>query len=365
MPASSSRTGNDRGLVSVLVTRFSAFGDVAMTIPVVYSACRCYPDIRFVMVTRPAMTGMFVEAPANLTVVGADVHGEYRGARGMMRLVAGLHRRYRFDAFIDLHDVLRTRVMRLACLLRGIRTWHINKGRAGKRALTRRRGKVMLPLVSQRSRYREVFFKAGLPLADRFDGLFDGRGKADPALFAAITRPKPAGEQWLAIAPTAAHRGKVYPPELMARVIDAMAARTGLHIFLLGGPEDAPELESRARLHDNVQSLAGKRYGFGAELALLNHMDAVLTMDSANMHLASIAGAPTVSIWGATHPYCGFKGWRQADSDTLQLPMTCRPCSVFGQKPCYRGDYLCLAAIKPETVVARLTEKLDAATPAT
>ncbi len=363
MAASSSRTDNDRGLVSVLIARFSAFGDVAMTIPVVYSACRCYPDVRFVMVTRPAMTGMFVGAPANLTLVGADVHGEYRGARGMMRLVARLNARYRFDAFVDLHDVLRTRVMRMACRLHGIRSWHINKGRAGKRALTRRRSKVMLPLVSQRSRYREVFFKAGLPLTDRFDGLFDGRGKADPALFAAITPPKAAGEQWLAIAPSAAHAGKVYPAGLMARVIDAMAGRSGLRIFLLGGPEDAPELERLAEGHPNVVSLAGKRYGFGAELALLNHMDAVLTMDSANMHLASIAGAPTLSIWGATHPYCGFKGWRQADADTIQLPMTCRPCSVFGQKPCYRGDYLCLAAIKPESVVARINEKLDSPRP--
>ena len=363
MAPSSSRTGNDRGLVSVLIARFSAIGDVAMTIPVVYSACRCYPDIRFVMVTRPAMTGMFVDAPANLTLVGADVHGEYRGAAGMMRLVGELHGRYRFDAFIDLHDVLRTRVMRLACRLRGIRTWHINKGRAGKRALTRRRSKVMLPLVSQRSRYREVFFKAGLPLADRFDGLFEGRGKADPALFADIIAPKAPGARWLAIAPSAAHRGKVYPEDLMARVIDTMAGRRNLAIFLLGGAEDAPALERRAEGHDNVISLAGKRYGFGIELALLNHMDAVLSMDSANMHLAAIAGAPVLSIWGATHPYCGFKAWRQADSDAIQLPMTCRPCSVFGQKPCYRGDYLCLSAIKPDTVVARLNEKLDTTRP--
>lgn len=358
MAANNLRGGNDRGLLSVLLARFSAFGDVAMTIPVVYSACRCYPDVRFVLVTRPAMTAMFVDAPANLTVIGVDVHGDYSGARGMWRLVGKLHRQYRFDAFLDLHDVLRTRVMRMVCHMRGIPTRHINKGRAGKRALTRRRNKVMLPLVSQRSRYRQVFFAAGLPLTDHFDGLFGGRGEASPELFAPITQPKRPGEKWLAIAPSAAHAGKVYPTELMARVYEAMATREKLRIFLLGGAEDAPLLQEWAARHGNAVSLAGKRYGFGAELALLNHCDAVLTMDSANMHLASIAGAPTVSIWGATHPYCGFKGWRQADTDAVQLPMTCRPCSVFGQKPCHRGDYMCLAGIKPETVIAKLDEKL-------
>ena len=66
-------TGNERGMLSVLLARFSAYGDVAMTVPVVYSACRCYPDVRFVLVTRPSMRAIFVNAPANLTVVGADV----------------------------------------------------------------------------------------------------------------------------------------------------------------------------------------------------------------------------------------------------------------------------------------------------
>ncbi len=81
-------------------------------------------------------------------------------------------------------------------------------------------------------------------------------------------------------------------------------------------------------------------------------------MDSANMHLAALAGTPTVSVWGATHPYCGFRGWRQKEELTVQLPMDCRPCSVFGNKPCLRGDYLCLAAIKPELILNKVKNYL-------
>ena len=47
MPASNGLPRN------LLVARFSALGDVAMTIPVVYSACRCNPDTRFIFITKP------------------------------------------------------------------------------------------------------------------------------------------------------------------------------------------------------------------------------------------------------------------------------------------------------------------------
>ena len=359
MARNSLSDGNDRGVLSVLMARFSAIGDVAMTVPVVYSACRCYPDVRFVMVTRRSLVNIFVNAPENLTVEGVDL-ADYPGAAGMRRLVGELAGRYRPDVFVDLHDVLRTKLMRLWCALRGIRSVHINKGRADKRALTRAGRKMMLPLPSQRARYREVFFKAGLPLSDRFEGLYGGRGKADAALFAAITPPKPAGQRWVGVAPFAAHIGKVYPPERMLDVVERLAAHPDIRVFLFGGgPDETVLLDAWADGHDRIQNLAGKKYGFAIELALLNHIDAVVTMDSANMHLSAIAGAPTVSVWGATHPYTGFKGWRQSEADTVQLPMSCRPCSVFGDRPCRRGDYLCLHAIKPEAIYSKVMEKLD------
>ena len=42
------------------------------------------------------------------------------------------------------------------------------------------------------------------------------------------------------------------------------------------------------------------------ELNLMSHLDVMLSMDSANMHLASLVNIPVVSVWGATHPYAGF-----------------------------------------------------------
>jgi ADP-heptose:LPS heptosyltransferase len=95
------------------------------------------------------------------------------------------------------------------------------------------------------------------------------------------------------------------------------------------------------------------------ELILMSHLDVMLSMDSANMHLASLTGIPVVSIWGATHPYAGFMGWNQTRDNAIQTDLDCRPCSIFGQKPCKRGDYACMNMIKPETVVEKINTLLQ------
>jgi len=345
---------NPRGLESVLVMRFSALGDVAMTVPVIYSACRCYPEVRFTFMTRRSMTSIFLNPPSNLTVVGLDLDKEYRGVDGLWKLFREEHRKSGFDAVIDLHDVLRTKIFRLFCRVHRIPVSVVNKGRKGRHALTRRRGKVLLPLISMRARYRQAFHRIGLPVEPCFSGLF-GSGRGDESVFSMITPPKRQGEKWVGIAPFAKHAGKIYPPAMMEQVLKTVCAMPDVKVFLFGGgPGESAVLQEWAERYPSAVSLAGKRYGFPCELSLVSWLDVMVSMDSANMHLASLVGTPVVSVWGATHPYCGFKGWRQKEEDTVQLPMTCRPCSVFGNKPCFRGDYHCLRGISPQTILEKV-----------
>lgn len=350
---------NPKNLKSVLVARFSALGDVAMTVPVVYSACRCYPDVEFTFLTRRSMTSIFLNAPKNLTVIGLDLAHDYQGIAGLRQLFNELRAQLHFDAFIDLHDVLRTKIFSLFCRLHRIPVATINKGRSGKRALTRRYNKMLLPLLSTRARYRQVFHRIGLPVENRFQGLFGAHGTASAADYSAISSPKPEGTKWVGVAPFAKHAGKIYPEDQMEKIVEALSKRGDTEIFLFGGGSHEVEvLDSWADKYPRVRSLAGKKFGFAAELALVNHLDVMVSMDSANMHLASLVLTPVVSIWGATHPYCGFKGWRQSEDDMIQLPITCRPCSVFGNKPCFRGDYHCLRGIPPQTILQRVESHL-------
>ena len=130
-------------------------------------------------------------------------------------------------------------------------------------------------------------------------------------------------------------------------------------VFLFGGGKSEQEVfDSWIAKYPSVVSMIGK-LNMRTELNLMSHLDVMLSMDSANMHLASLVNIPVVSVWGATHPYAGFMGWKQLPVNTVQLDLSCRPCSVYGQKPCWRGDYACLRDITPEQVIAKIEGIID------
>lgn len=343
---------------NVLVARFSALGDVAMTIPVVYSVCVGNPDTRFIMITQKVASTLFINTPPNLIVIGVDTKTYYHGIRGIFRLKSELVKQYDIDLFIDLHDVLRTWILSVSFLLSGIKVLRFKKGRHGKYELTRKHNKHMLPLISSRARYREVFYRAGFATGDLFMSIF-GNQKAESNLYSSITTPKQPDDLWIAIAPFAKHQGKIYPLQSMQKVVETVAKWPHVTVFLMGaGRDESDTFEKWAANHENVKNLAARRNGFPSELALLSNCDVMVSMDSANMHLASLVRLPVVSVWGATHPYCGFLGWHQEERNAVQLNLSCRPCSVFGNKPCLRGDYFCLTGIQPQMIIDHIRQAL-------
>lgn len=343
----------------VAVVRFSALGDVVLTIPVLYDACRSNPDTQFVMVTRKAFAPLFVNAPVNLTVRGIDLAGEYKGLAGMYRLATEL----RGHTLIDLHSVLRTWMLAARMRMSGAHTHVFDKCRAAKRRLVRQGAvacKEVIAPVTQR--YADAFRAAGLRMDSSFRGLF-AETAADPALHASVIGPKQPGQLWIGVAPFAAHAGKVYPIELMHKAIHAMAAENpNARVFLFGGGAAEKAILNKfveESTPGKVFCVAGSGIGFAGELALMNALDVMVCMDSGNMHMAAVAGTRTVSVWGATHPAAGFEPWCAEDAPkgfhrSVQLHMDCRPCSVFGNKPCRLvpagGVPPCMAQIDPLTI---------------
>lgn len=328
-----------------------------MSIPVVYNVCRSNPDVHFIYITKPLPASIFLNAPENLKVLPLNLD-DYKGLGGLRKLAGELKRRHDIDAFADIHDSLRTRILRFFLRLKGVKVAHIHKQRRQRHALTRANNKVMLPLTPTRAKYREVFWNLGLPREDNFDHIFTG-AEPDPQVYAAATGPKQPGETWIAIAPFAAHPGKIYPLELMEKVVEQLSQRPGYKLFLFGSPSEQNQLAQwRARYGENLINIAALKLGLPAEMALLRHCNVMISMDSANMHLASLVRLRVVSIWGATHPYCGFMGWHQRREDAVQLDMVCRPCSIYGNKPCRRGDYHCLHGIQPAYIITHIDRLL-------
>ena len=305
------------------------------------------------MLTSPAAAGLFLDKPDNLTVVPAHIRGRHAGLKGIYTLYKEL-RDSSFDAVADLHDVLRSRLLRQLLSLSGCRTVHIDKGRRDKRKLTARRKKCRQPLTSSADRYAAVFHRLGLPFQNTFTSLFTTRPPLPEGLL------PDTGQPIIGIAPFAKHKGKIYPPEYMEQVIATLAASGRYRLLLFGGQgEESRQLAEWEQQYGNTLSLAGKNLGFETELAIISHLSVMLSMDSANMHLASLVGTPVVSVWGATHHWAGFMGWNQHENRAIGLDLPCRPCSVFGNRPCRRKDYACLYGIAPQTIIEKVKSEAE------
>jgi ADP-heptose:LPS heptosyltransferase len=337
----------------ILITRFSAVGDIAMTIPLLYSLAATYPEKRFIFVSRERFGQFLVNAPENLTFEGVNLD-DYKGVGGLYRLKKRLMK-HNPDAIADLHDVLRTKVLRMLLGMSGVKCASIEKGRAEKKRLTAADNRQRQQLKSTFERYHEVFKKLGLDFTPDFVSLF-GSGKGDLATLGTAL-PAKGDTQWIGIAPFAKHGGKIYPTERLEKVIESLSTLPDLKIFCFGnGKEEAAVVDQWCSRFDNVISFIGKS-DFRGELTLISNLELMVSMDSANMHIASLVGTPVISIWGATSPLAGFLGWRQKEEDCVQLPLDCRPCSIFGNKPCRSGDYKCMK-IEPQTVVEKIKQRL-------
>lgn len=344
----------------ILIIRFSAMGDVAMTVPVVYALATQYPQVRVTMLSQPFARPFFETLAPNVGFMEADIRGEYKGIRGLNALYRRLTAKH-FTAVADLHNVLRSNYLRMRFNLDQNHVAHIDKHREERRRLTARHNKVLKPIPTAFDNYAEVFAKLGYPIHYDFNSIFLPHSSQNSLrqLPEAIGEKK-SFQQWIGVAPFAAHTGKAYPLPLMGEVVKGLALlHPSARFFLFGGgAKEKEQLNAMASRLQRCTVVPGLLRDLHEELVLMSNLDVMISMDSANMHLASLVGTTVVSVWGATHPYAGFMGWKQKPENAVQTDLECRPCSIFGNKPCFRGDYACLYGIKPEMVINKVEDNL-------
>lgn len=350
----------------LLVIRSSAMGDVAMTVPVLKALRKSYPELKITILTRSFFQPFFRELSFD-RVVGDDGKVSYEESplfnfieldnKGRHKGLAGLIRLYRdISSFgvthvADLHNVLRTMLLRPLLRSNGCKIAVLNKGRAEKRAMTRKHQKVMRPLKPTVERYRDVLLALGFEFGEPLPV-----ERQIAPIPEAIT--KVAGEKsgvWIGVAPFAQHQGKIYPTDQADELISLLAERYERVFVFGGGPYEQEFAEAMEERHEGVFSVIG-RIKLNDELDFMPNIDVMVTMDSASMHMASLVGTPVVSIWGATHPAAGFYGFGQDPANAVQVDLPCRPCSVYGNKPCMFRDYRCMTGVTPQMVVERIAK---------
>ena len=322
----------------ILIIRLSALGDVAMTVPVIYSLAKQYPHLDVHVLTRPFFANLFVDKPDNVKVIEADFKSRFKGITGMLRLLRELGK-YKFDCVADFHNVLRSWVVDAFFLIKGIPVKMVDKQRRGRKDVVKRHVKQ----ANFINRYLGVLAKLGFAVSLDFGSVFHDGSTESPV---GIEHPA------VGIAPFARYSTKTYPLDKMLEVAKALE-REGFYVYLFGGKNEAETLAGWQSVMSRCRSLAGE-FRLYDELAIISNLDVMVTMDSANQHLASMVGTKTVTVWGGTTPICGFLGFGQDEGNAVCLGLPCQPCSIAGGAKCRLGHLKCLNDIAPEMIVEKV-----------
>ncbi|UHO40885.1 glycosyltransferase family 9 protein [Chryseobacterium capnotolerans] len=305
-----------------------------MTVPVFKEFLEQNPDVEIIMVSRKNFEALFAGIP-NVIFKGINVD-DYKGLFGLRRLGNELIKEFKPDYIANLHDVIRTKILDRIYRRKGLKVFKINKGKEEKEHLTDVWNLDKVQLKKTVERYADVFREMGFKVE-----------------LSHKLRPVSAHKSGIGFAPFAQHKGKMLPLEKSFELARLLAQKHTIYFFG-GGKKETETLESWESQIPNTKSLSGK-LSLTEELQKISELEVMISMDSANMHLASLMGTRCVSIWCATHPYAGFLGFGQSEDDVVQVKdLSCRPCSVFGDKECYRGDWACLEEFSIQKVVEKI-----------
>lgn len=340
--------------------RLSAMGDVAMTVPVLRAFVHQNPEVKITVISRPFFKPFF-EGISNLSFFAFDEKNRHKGFIGLLRLFQDL-KALNIDAFADLHNVLRSKVVRTLFALSGKKTAFVDKARAEKAALTRAENKIFKPLTTMFERHAKVFDELGFTV-DLSQPKFPEKAILSNDILKMLVENEKildfSGIR-IGIAPFAQYDSKVYPLDLMQEVIHQLAENSNYKILLFGGGKKEIELlNSLSKNKKNVVVVAGK-LKFQQELQLISNLDLMLSMDSGNAHIAAMLGVKTITLWGATHPFTGFSPFNQPMENALVSDRNLYPklpTSVYGNKM-VEGYEDAMRTISVESVIDKINSSI-------
>lgn len=332
----------------IIVTRFSAMGDVAMVASVLKEFQQQHQDTEIILVSRKLFSAFFEHIPRVKFHTFEPKH-KHKGLGGIYSLFKEL-KAYKADFVADLHNNLRSRALGFLFKMLGYKVEILDKGRKEKAELTRATNKIKKQLKLTTERYADVFRKLGFSI--QLSHLLVKEHRLIPTQYLGILA---SDKKKVGIAPFAQHRYKVFPLQKMEEVIQYLSSHD-YETFIFGGGEQEKSIaENWSRHYPAVRNTIGE-FSVSQELDIIAHLDLMLSMDSSGMHMASLMGTRCLSIWGATHPFAGFLGYGQSMADCIQVEHPNRPSSAYGNKPCDCDGIEAIDLVTSDMVVNRITQ---------
>jgi ADP-heptose:LPS heptosyltransferase len=338
-------------MTKILAYRFSAMGDVILLLPALKGLLDANKDVEVYLLTQSAFFPFFNQIE-RLHLVDIDLKNTGKGFWGLFKTYLKVKKQIQPDLVIDFHGVLRTFFLDFLFAVTGYKVIKLKKGTIQKQIAIR--FGISKILTGTVERYAETFRKAGYSLSLTVPPLFT-KDRIPTNLNDIL-----GNSLLIGIAPFAKHPQKIWGLEKIDHLIESIIALYDAKIVLFGaGQTECEQLDLMALKYQNCV-VSARHFKLGDEVKFMPRLRLMISMDSANMHFAAMAGVPTVSIWGATHPALGFGPYQQPAENIIQYTgnqLSCRPCSVYGNKICKYSDGIrCMQYVTVEMVMNRVRQ---------
>ena len=307
-----------------LIIRFSSIGDIVLTTPVIRCLKEQVKDAEVHYCSKPGFKGFLDTNPYidKLHLLDGDLN----------TLVKQLQQE-KFDYVIDLHNNLRTRVIKLRL---GVKSYSFDKLNFKKWLLVQFK-KNTLPPTHIVDRYLDTLKKFNIVNDNKgLDYFIPEKDKVERS-----SLPEAFRNTYVAVAIGAQHFTKRLPNDRLVELCE----RIQKPVVLLGGKEDAAngDLIAEACKAKGLQVFnACGKYNLNQSASLLEQSEKVFSHDTGLMHIAAALKKEIWSIWGNTVPEFGMYPYQTKYHILENKGLDCRPCSKIGYQACPKGHFKCM-----------------------
>lgn len=306
--------------MKVLIIRFSSIGDIVLTTPVIRCLKQQVDGVEIHYLTKEAFRSILNSNPYI-----DKLHFLDDKLSETVRKLGIEH----FDYIIDLHNNLRTRLIKLQL---NVKSKSFNKLNLEKFLLVNFKIHT-LPQKHIVDRYLETVAFLGVRNDEKGLDYFFSQEYSIGSLL-----PQ-SHQKYTGLVIGAQHATKRLPVHKLTEICKTLKEP----IVLLGGKEDTERAEEIVTgCGGHVFNACGK-YSLEESAFLVKHAQKIITHDTGLMHIAAAFNKPITSVWGNTVPEFGMYPYKVSHHKVMEVKgLKCRPCSKIGYKKCPLGHFKCM-----------------------
>ena len=326
-----------RSREGTLVVQTAYLGNVVLTTPLLTILAERHGRVD--VVAQPGSASVLAGHPAVREVIPYDKRGADRGWAGMTRLAGALRKR-RYARALLADGSWRAATLAMAARI------PTRTGFAGSPAARLYTERVPRPLHGHET--AKLATLAGVAVGAPLPSVGLGLVEADRAAACGWLADRGVAGDFVALAPGSVWGARRWPH------YRALAAALELPMVVIGGPADAARArEIAGAAPGRVRTAAGEvSPRFAA--AIIEQALALVTNDSAALHIATAVGTPIVALFGPTTPSFGFGPLGQTDVVLGLGELLCRPCGQPGPAACPLEHHRCMVDLEVPAVIEAL-----------